>query len=161
MRAVILETFPPFLQIMKIEYKTINFQKPTLLLIEKCNDILDAYHADGYDMTLRQLYYQLVASDEIPNKQSEYNRLGSIVNDARLAGLIDWNYIVDRTRNLRQITHWESPEGLIEAYSEYFKMDKWENQNFRPEVWVEKDALSGVFQRVCDELDLPLFSCRG
>jgi hypothetical protein len=50
--------------------------------------------AEGYDLTLRQLYYQFVSRDLIANKLSEYKRLGSIINDARLAGLIDWDRII-------------------------------------------------------------------
>jgi len=40
-------------------------------------------------------------------------------------------------------------------------VDWWENQPFRPEVWIEKDALIGVIGRICQELDVPYFSCRG
>lgn len=146
---------------MKIEFTSKNFREPALLLIDKCNDILDRYHADGYDMTLRQLYYQLVSSDEIPNNAREYNRLGVIVNDGRLAGLIDWDYIVDRTRNVRKLAHWESPADIVDAIASQYRIDKWEGQEFRPEVWIEKDALAGVFERVCNTLDVPMFSCRG
>lgn len=32
---------------------------------------------------------------------------------------------------------------------------------YRVEVWIEKDALKGIFERVCDSLQVPLFSCRG
>ena len=35
--------------------------------------------------------------------------LTSIVNDARLAGLIDWDAIEDRTRNLDAVAHWATP----------------------------------------------------
>jgi hypothetical protein len=68
----------------KIAYQTINFKPATLALIQTCENILDDYERQGYDMTLRQLYYQLVSRDIIPNKQTEYKRLGSIINDARL-----------------------------------------------------------------------------
>jgi hypothetical protein len=146
---------------VKIEFVPKNFRQPALELIEKCNDILDRYHAEGYDMTLRQLYYQLVSAGEIPNNQREYNRLGVIVNDARLAGLIDWDYIVDRTRNVRSLAHWDEPSDILEAVSQQYLIDKWEGQEFRPEVWIEKDALAGVFERVCNSLDVPMLSCRG
>lgn len=142
-------------------YKIINFRPATLLLIDKCNFILDKYNEAGYDMTLRQLYYQLVSADEIPNKQTEYDRLGSIVNDARLGGLIDWDYIVDRTRNIRSLAHWDEPSDIIAATAKQFRIDKWATQKHRIEVWIEKDALAGVFERVCNSLDIPLFSCRG
>ena len=87
----------------EIEYRTINFKPATLALIEKARAICVNYARQGYSLTLRQLYYQLVATAVIPNKQTEYKRLGSIVDDARYAGLIDWNHVVDRTRVLREL----------------------------------------------------------
>jgi hypothetical protein len=120
----------------KIAYQTINFKPATLALIQTCENILDDYERQGYDMTLRQLYYQLVSRDIIPNKQTEYKRLGSIINDARLAGLIDWDHIVDRTRNLRDQSSWDAPEEIIESAAASYHLDRWQNQNFRPEIWI-------------------------
>ena len=40
-------------------------------------------------------------------------------------------------------------------------MDKWRDQKHRPEVWIEKDALAGVIEIVCERNDVPYFSCRG
>src|SRR5208337_2838972 len=145
----------------KIKYQEINLRKDSLALIDVCNKIITEYTAAGYILTLRQLYYQLVSRDVIANKQSEYKRVGSIVNDARLAGLIDWDALEDRTRNVRSIAHWDSPEQIIAAVADQYAIDKWEDQNVRPEVWIEKDALVGVIERICNELDVAYFSCRG
>ena len=130
-------------------------------MIQKANEIIGEYARQGFDLTLRQLYYQFVSRDLIPNTQKDYKNLGSIVNDARLAGLIDWDAIVDRTRELRSLSHFTGPEEIIEACSQQFNLDRWADQPYRPEVWIEKDALVGVFERVCRELDVPLLSCRG
>jgi hypothetical protein len=93
----------------EIEYRPANFRASTLKIIEQANVICAELGAQGFTPTLRQLYYQFVSRDLIPNKQSEYKRLGSIINDARLAGLLDWDYIVDRTRGVRDLAHWGSP----------------------------------------------------
>ena len=145
----------------KIKYQEINLRKESLALIDVCNKIIREYTAAGYVLTLRQLYYQLVSRDIIPNKQSEYKRVGSIVNDGRLAGLIDWDALEDRTRNVRSISHWDSPEQIIDAVANQYAIDKWDTQDVRPEVWIEKDALVGVIERICNELDISYFSCRG
>ncbi len=79
----------------------------------------------------------------------------------RLAGLIDWTAIEDRTRNLRRLPHWDNPQELLEAAIRQFRLDKWNNQPCYVEVWIEKDALIGVIEGVCNDLDLPYFSCRG
>jgi hypothetical protein len=145
----------------KINYQPKTFGDASLALIEKCNEIIEDYTAQGFVLTLRQLYYQLVSRDIIPNKQSEYKRIGSIVNDARLAGLIDWNAIEDRTRNLRRLSRWNTPNEIVESCARQFHMDMWEGQDVRPEVWIEKDALVGVIEGICNEYDVPFFSCRG
>lgn len=142
-------------------YEEYTPRRDTIELIGKCNVILEDYAAQGYDMTLRQLYYQLVAADEIPNNAQQYDRLGSIINKARLAGLIDWNHIVDRTRSLAQVPHWDSPSEILEAVSKQYKIDKWSSQPFRPEVWFEKNALTGIFDRVCGEFEVPYFATVG
>lgn len=75
-------------------------------IIEKANIILADWHSQGYDLTVRQLYYQFVARDWFPgswvdpatgstNNQKSYEKMGRIVSRARKAGMIDWKYLVD------------------------------------------------------------------
>lgn len=145
----------------KIEYESKKFGAERLLIIEQANGIIDEYRADGFDLTLRQLYYQFVSRDLLGNTQQNYKRLGAIVSDARRAGLIDWSAIVDRTRELQQLPHWDSPNAVIAEDARWFRYDRWEDQPYYVEVWFEKDALMGVFERIAHELRLPFFSCRG
>ncbi len=146
---------------MKIAYIDKKFRAKSLALIDTANEIIAEYQAQGFDLTLRQLYYQMVARDLIPNLQSEYKRVGSIINDARLAGLIDWNAIVDRTRSVRANPRWTSPKSILLSAAHSYLEDRWEHQECRPEVWIEKDALIGVISKICEEYDVPYFSCRG
>jgi hypothetical protein len=146
---------------MKIAYETKRFGADTLDAIRTANEILVEYEQQGYDLTLRQLFYQHVARGLIPNTERSYKRLGSIVNDARLAGRLDWDHIVDRTRNVRSTTHWRDPAHIIDATARSYKVDLWEAQGDYVEVWIEKDALVGVIAGVSAELDVPYFSCRG
>src|SRR4051794_773047 len=125
------------------------FQGKSLRIIQLANEIAATYEAQGYDLTLRQLYYQFVSRGHIDNNDKEYNRLGSIINDARLAGYMDWNHIVDRTRNLEELAHWSSPSEIIRAVSRQYREDKWAEQDTYVEVWIEKDALKGILEGVC------------
>jgi hypothetical protein len=146
---------------MKIKYQNLKMSPKKLAVIETANAIINEYSAQGFDLTLRQLYYQFVARDIIPNRQSEYKKLGETISDGRLAGLIDWDAIIDRTRNLRSLASWETPQAIIDACAAQFKHDMWENQHNHVEVWIEKDALVGVIAGVCDRWRVPYFSCRG
>lgn len=145
----------------KIEYIPKRFRRDSLSKIYQAQAICEEYAAQGLTITLRQLYYQFVARALIPNKQTEYNNLGSLINDARLAGYIDWNHLEDRTRNLRSLGHWNSPADILDSAAWGFRIDKWERQPVYCEVWIEKDALVGVIERACRENDVPYFSCRG
>ena len=145
----------------KIQYKEIKFQQKSLDLIELVNQVVDEYPAQGYELTLRQAYYQLVARGYIPNNERSYKNIGSLINDGRLAGLIDWHSITDRTRNLRGNSHWDNPANVIASARYSYLLDKWEGQPNYVEVWVEKDALVDIVGQACRPLDTPYFSCRG
>lgn len=167
----------------KICYRQINLQQSALSLIEDSNRILENFAADGYDVTPRQLYYQIVAQDLFPddrrwcqipntkkwvrdpngtkNAEPNYKWLGDVMGDARIAGLVDWDHLVDRTREIKSISHWESPAEITAAVAKQYAIDKWDSQPHRVEVWIEKEALAGVFARVCRSLDVPYFACKG
>lgn len=144
-----------------IQYKEINFRQSSLDLIKLVNQVIQEYQAQGYELTLRQAYYQLVARGYIPNNERSYKNIGNLINDGRLAGLIDWYAITDRTRNLRGNSHWDTPAEVIESAKYSYRLDKWEGQPNYVEVWVEKDALVDVVGQACRPLDVPFFSCRG
>jgi hypothetical protein len=145
----------------KIAYVSKKFSADSLGIIAQANSIIDEYEQQGFKLTLRQLYYQFVSRDFIKNNQQEYKRLGGIINDARLAGQIDWHAIEDRTRNLQSLSHWNNPAEIVEACSQQYHIDRWASQPNRVEVFIEKDALLGVIEGICRELDVPYFSCRG
>ena len=142
-------------------YKAHKFSPEKIALIAVARDIIDEYRQEGFKLTLRQLYYQFVARDIIPNTERSYKNLGTLISNARLAGVIDWTAIEDRTRFLRKEAHWDSPADILRGASHQFRFDKWDTQPNYVEVWIEKDALVGILERVCKDLDVPIMSCRG
>lgn len=145
----------------KIPYEKKNFRGEALAIIEQANVFIADYNAQGLNLTLRQLYYRFVSRALIPNTEKSYTRLGNIISDARRAGLIDWDAIVDRTRFLRQRSFWDKPESILESARASYHRDLWADQPKRLQVWIEKDALVGVIEEVCQTNDVPFFSCRG
>lgn len=138
-----------------------DFHESSMRTILQARTIIQEYQEAGYSLTLRQLYYQFVSRGLCANEQREYNRLGDIIANGRLAGLIDWDAIEDRTRNIERQSRWTSPAAMLKSVSSQYHMDRWVGQPIRPELWVEKEALAGVFSDVCWELDIPLLACRG
>ena len=139
------------------------FSKAHEWVIKQANAIIKEYTQAGYTLTLRQLHYQFVARDLYENTPQNYKRLGNIIDSARKAGMVDWQSIEDRTRTMRRIPVWSTPEQALERIRTQFKLDPWNEQPTlrRVEVWVEKDAAIGIVEPTCNDLRLPYFSCRG
>lgn len=145
----------------KIAYVTKRFNAKTLATIAQANRIIDSYAQQGLSLSLRQLYYRFVAADLIPNSQAEYKKLGTVISDGRLAGLIDWDAIEDRGRNLLASSTWSSPAGVIKSAAYSYAIDLWSDQQNRVEVWVEKEALIGVVSKAAQTYQASSFACKG
>jgi DNA topoisomerase VI subunit A len=147
---------------MKEEYGVgIRFHKRSLELIAKCDVIVNEYVAQGFRLTIRQLYYQLVARGHIENTMQSYNNVQALMTNARLAGLIDWDAIEDRTRGFIDFPSWSSGADILRACAGQYHEDMWADQETRIFVVVEKEALAGVLERVCKKWDCPLLPARG
>jgi hypothetical protein len=142
-------------------YKRFRFQDKVLDLIATMQEIIAEYQAQGFVLTVRQLYYQLVARDIIENSQKSYKRITSIANDARLAGMLDWDAIEDRTRDFVRRTRWESGAHVLEAAASSYHIDMWFRQPRRVFCIIEKEALVGVLSPTCQSLDVPILAARG
>ncbi len=151
----------------RIAYEPNTMRGKALADVQTIVAIVEEYAARGYNMTLRQLHYQMVARGHTAewstgvNTLRTYKRIGTLVDKARMGGLMDWNHIEDRTRSLHGPTHWDSPAQIIAASSYSYKIDKWQDQPTRVEVWVEKEALAGVISRASSSRDIDYMACKG
>lgn len=143
------------------QFETRTFQRKTQVVIDQADEIIRDYEGQGYTLSLRQLYYQFVARGLLENSDRSYKRLGSIMTDARLAGLIPWDGIEDRNR---ETNFWRVEEDYGEILADLpyrFAADHWRDQDAYVEVWVEKDALSSVVERACRKWRVPYMACKG
>jgi hypothetical protein len=125
------------------------------------NEIIEEYAEEGYTLTLRQLYYQLVSRDIIPNKQTEYAKLSTLLVKGRMAGVVDWEAIEDRIR-VPFLPYWvEDIEDAIRDTINQYRLNRQEGQDVYIELWVEKDALSGVLKRITSHYHINLMVNRG
>ena len=142
-----------------------NFRADTLAIIELANEIASSYKRRGFNLTLRQLYYQFIARDFFPNSEKSYDKLGRIISDARLAGLFDWWYLEDRAREAHGVGWLGTPEpdvsDIIRSAQTFFSVDMWEGQPRRVEIWVEKQALEEVAKKAADGFRVGYFACKG
>jgi len=146
---------------MKEIYQAWNPSVQSVKLLKTINLILEDWEDRGYKLTLRQLYYQLVSKDIIPNSVREYKGLGNVVSRGRLAGFIDWAMIEDRLRVPQSRAHWDSPKEIIKAATWSYYRSRWKNQDSYIEVWCEKDAVSNIIEPVCRRWDVTFLANRG
>lgn len=143
------------------KFKQVNFYKKNAELLTHIITITNQYKDRGIKMTLRQLYYRLVAQNIIPNSQKSYIALSSILTDARMGGFVDWDIIEDRHRRITHQSFFDSPHEFVEAALQHYTTDPWTAEHNYIELWCEKDAISSVLSVICDEYRIPLQINRG
>jgi hypothetical protein len=144
-----------------IRYRELKLNAASLWQIQNVNKVIDYFKSLGYEMTLRQVFYQLVKANIIKNEDNNYKNLGNLISKGRLAGLIDWDAIIDRTRFVRKRSHFSSVQEFMTDLNYSYSRDLRVDQDEYIEVWVEKDALIDIIARVANKNDVPHFSCRG
>jgi len=162
------EYFKPFLLSGTIEITLKYKDKPSKLWVADkeslCSSILsitEDFARQGYRITLRQLYYQLVKGEIIPNHITVYKKLGKVKDDMAYGGLLDWGTFEDRGRKPQNAYTEETPEGAIDRAHKYYNLDKQEGQKVHIEVWTEKDAISGILSRITEKYTVPLIINKG
>ena len=127
---------------------------------------------DQYDtaITLRQLYYRLVARLLIPNTINSYKRLSRIMVKAREDEDVPVNCLEDRSRRIlgRGDTGYDSAEDYLKQKLSSlqdswrsFSMPMWEDQPVYLLISLEKDALSRLVSRVANAYSVRTFPTRG
>jgi len=146
---------------MRIKFRNAKLSAANLGRLVTINGIISEYQKQGYVLSLRQLYYQLVSRDIIPNKQAEYAKLSTLLKEGRMAGIVDWAAIEDRTRQPYSPAAFDSPEEILDIAIRQFQLPRQAGQSQYVEVWVEKDALSGVLKRVTAPYHVPILVNKG
>lgn len=146
---------------VKEKFKEWNPKQESIDKVNLCNRIIRDYSAQGYTLTLRQLYYQLVTKNAIANHEKEYRKLSSLVSNARLAGLIDWDAIEDRVRVPWTPPEYDDLDQLVDAATRSYRLPRLMGQSTYPELWVEKDALAGVLRPLASKYHSVLMVNRG
>ena len=131
--------------------------KKTLMIIDTAREIL----AEHQPMTVRQVFYQLVSRQVIENTKSRYNAVSKALVTARKEGIIPWEWVEDRLRRPRRVPMWDGLPGFAEAARRSYRRDVWLAQPTYLEVWLEKDALSGIFEDALTRYGVTLNVGRG
>jgi hypothetical protein len=129
----------------------------TKTIIETAQSILAVHNP----MTVRQIYYQLVSRQVIENNRSQYQAVSNALVWARREGIIPWEWIEDRLRRPRAVSMWKGLSDFRDTVLRAYRKNVWSNQPGYLEVWLEKDALSGMFEDVLNPYGVILNVGRG
>lgn len=129
----------------------------TINIIETALQVL----AENNPMTVRQVYYQLVSRHVIENNRSQYQAVSNALVSARKEGVIPWTWIEDRLRQPRPVSMWDDLTDFSDLAARAYRRDVWATQPAYIEVWLEKDALSGIFEDVINPYGITLNVGRG
>jgi hypothetical protein len=129
--------------------------------MQERRDALYAIVAEGHPMTVRQTYYQATVRGIVDKTEDGYNKVQDLLAQMRRQELLPWDWIIDNTRRvIRPATYAGIAECLEDAADSYRK-SLWLDKDCRVQIWLEKDALSGVVSPVTDTFDVPLCVARG
>lgn len=129
----------------------------TIIILETARSILEIHNP----MTVRQVYYQLVSRQVIENNRGQYQAVSNALVGARQEGVILWKWIEDRTRRPRTVSMWESLSDFGDSVVSSYRRDVWGGQPCYIEAWLEKDALSGIFEDILEPYGVTLNVGRG
>jgi hypothetical protein len=129
----------------------------TLAVIEAARVVLESHNP----MTLRQVYYRLVSRQVLENTRAQYQALSNALVTARQEGVIPWDWIEDRTRRPRSVNMWRDLADFAQTAVRAYRRDVWGSQPCYLETWLEKDALSGIFESVLSPYGVTLCVGRG
>jgi hypothetical protein len=141
-------------------------------IIEEANLIAREYQLMGLKLTLRQMYYQFVSRGLTESSQKVYNRIGAALTVARYRGDFPVDGLEDRGRTVAHGDYIRDYSNVDESLSaaarniqtlpeQLLGRARWYGQRTHVSVWVEKEALAGVFEPVCRELGVSWFACKG
>ncbi len=127
------------------------WEKPQQELLDEIKEIVETYFEQDITLTNRQLYYQLVSRDIIPNAQEIYKRICTFITDARYSGYVDWDAIEDRGRTPEIHSEWDNIKRLIESATYSYRLPRWKDQDYYVELYCEKQAMENVLKPVADK----------
>ena len=150
--------------VMSSKRKRGGLSDASLEYVKTVNDILKELK-EHWPLTLRQVYYQLVARGFVQNNLRAYQKLSRILTKARLLKLVSWDTIEDRSRQTLYSAGWDDATDFVEDevkdFLKGYRRSLLQSQSYALELWIEKDALSRVCHRIAFDYCVPVIVAKG
>jgi hypothetical protein len=112
-------------------------------------------------MTVRQVFYQATVRNLVEKTEGGYDKVQNDLTLLRRAGRLPYDWLADNTRWQRKPKTYGSPEHALNNCAATYRKRLWDEVEAYAEIWLEKDALSGVVLPVTARYDVPLMVARG
>ncbi|MFZ2152098.1 MAG: hypothetical protein WAV09_03260 [Minisyncoccia bacterium] len=145
---------------MKLKFKEKKFSEAALQMIALINQVIGQYRSR---LTARQVYYWFVSHvPNFPNTPGSYDKMSDLISEGRLCGLVDWDAIEDRGRVVEIPLDFKSTsEAIGWLANDIYHVPRWGDQPRYAELWVEKQALSGVLYPIAKKIHVPFMATKG
>jgi hypothetical protein len=117
--------------------------------------------AEQQPMTVRQVFYQATVRGLIPKSENGYQMVATDLGNMRKDGELPYGWLADNTRWMRKPRTFDSMHEALQDTAKFYRRGLWKDADCYVEIWLEKDALSGVVMPVTSEYDVPLMVARG
>jgi hypothetical protein len=115
----------------------------------------------GKPMTVRQVFYQATVHGLVEKAESGYAKVQVDLTKMRRDGSLPYDWLADNTRWQRKPTTFNSIEDALRETAAFYRKALWSDADSYVEIWLEKDALSGVIYPITAMYDVPLMVARG
>lgn len=112
-------------------------------------------------MTVRQVFYQATVRDLVPKTEAGYRMVQTDLANMRKDGILPYDWLADNTRWQRKPQTFSNPADALELTARFYRKALWDDIEAYVEIWLEKDALSGVVMPITEKFDVPLMVARG
>ena len=117
--------------------------------------------AEMHPMTVRQVFYQATVRGLVDKSEAGYSKVQGNLSIMRRSGMLRYDWLADNTRWQRKPQTFDSVQEAFEDAAHFYRKALWTDINAYVEIWLEKDALSGVIMPVTEVYDVPLMVARG
>ena len=134
-----------------------SLDKSTIVLREALLELTERYER----MTVRGCFYQMSSRGIVAKTELGYAKVQRNLLTMRREGLLPWAFIADGTRWMRRARTYDGVQDALAQMHALYRRDLWAKQDYRVEIWLEKDAMADVIQPVASEWGVPLAVTRG
>src|ERR1035437_4294822 len=110
---------------------------------------------------VRSLFYDAVKAKYVEKTEEACSLIERRLKMLRLDGKVDWDLIIDVGRQVEDVSTWDNADELIHGAYKQFKLDLWADQEYRVQIWIEKEGLAPLLDDIIETYRVPVYPGKG